>query len=122
MAWHPPTYNPADGLLETRQQRHRPYPEHQCPGCLSWVRAERLIDVRSLLIDQTFACDGCWTDWQRRGVPVNGEQAPANRKAWLVNWLAAHNAPQEAIEKVEATRDPDAYGRIRGQRKVARRD
>lgn len=108
--WNPPTYE--EDSLESRQKPGKRHTEYLC-SCGTWRPAFMIVDVRALAIGQDYACDNCWTDWERRGVVVDGGAEPQNRKEWRERWAQAHGAPQEVIDKIKQTRTPPAYGRRR---------
>ncbi len=76
-----------------------------------WV----LVDCRHLPISQNWACDGCWTNWQRRKTPIDAgpdfivsgspsrDQRIAVRLAWERRWLKAHSATPQEIADFDAS-------------------
>jgi hypothetical protein len=64
-------------------------------------------------VDQNWACDGCWTDWQRHRKPLKKvdnhkdlmhNDRQKSRKAWDEDWLSGHGAPKELIDKMKQTK------------------
>ena len=62
---------------------------------------------------QNWACDACWTDWQRHRHPIHKSLIDAakrtsqdkgeSRKEWDRQWLKAHGAPQKHINNILKT-------------------
>ena len=96
--------------------------EFQCP-CGAFRPAGIIIDMRHVTgINQDFACDGCHSDWKRRGVSMDGEQV-RSKTEWVVNWARAHNAPGEVFERIAARKPAQPYGNHKGARvRSARRN
>lgn len=95
---------------ETRQRARLQY---RC-GCGLFAQPERIIDVRHLPIDEDWACDGCWTDWQRTGRAIDdGPNSPKDRREWRLRWVKALGAPVEVRDKVANAKPPDKYGKHR---------
>jgi len=72
-----------------------------CPNCRTRRPPEVLIDVRHLPIPESFACDNCWTHWERTGRVVDGGQPITARFEWRRRWVVAHDAPPEIAQKFE---------------------
>lgn len=47
---------------------------HQCPVCSNWTAASLIADVTGISADLTgghrWACDACWSEWQRQQLPL----------------------------------------------------
>ena len=73
-----------------------------------------LIEVKQFdNVEHDWACDGCWTDWQRKRHPLmkvdnhkdlSHTERQRSRKAWDEQWLKGHGAPQEMIDKIKQTK------------------
>lgn len=129
MAWHPKTLGDAlasGEVVETVRDPETnevlvagwPHKDHKtrgriygCSVCDQFRKPGLLVDIRHLPITGEFVCDNCWTDWERRAIPVDGNpSAPVDRKQWKRRWLLAHSAPQWVIDKVDGLRPVDPYG------------
>lgn len=78
--------------------------------CGAQVVAGRLTDVRSMAYAQDFACDGCRTHWERTGIMKDGNELhPRSAREWKARWLAAHQAPQKELDKLETLRPKGDY-------------
>lgn len=64
-------------------------------------------------VNQDWACDGCWTLWQRTRKPLMKVDNPPelwdkdhmiSRKSWDEQWLKGHGAPQEVIDRMKQTK------------------
>ena len=115
MAFTPPNYqdyldsNPDAPLLEAVTRKN--VTKHRCE-CGRVVRASRIVDIRHIArIDQNWACDGCWTEWQREEGRAEQRKSPAGRKRqgskkgrrqFARRWLADLGAPQSTIDRHSA--------------------
>ena len=74
---------------------------NQCPNCKVFRVAACILDVRQLPMPEDWACDVCWTHWERTGRVVDGGAKIDTdaRFDWRLRWAIAHNAPQEIIDK-----------------------
>lgn len=65
-------------------------------------------------IAQDWACDGCWTLWQRKRIPLMKPDKNMNpllwdkndivsRHAWDEVWFKGHGAPQDVIDTMKHT-------------------
>ena len=97
MGWRP------DSLLESivegadfPRDRHGRY---QCPSCKAFRHAGVIINVRHLPIPEGWACDVCWSQWQRELRTIDGKGPVQNQRAWTLRWVTAHNAPTEIRDK-----------------------
>ena len=70
-----------------------------CPNCRVIRSAAIIVDVRSLLIAEDWACDVCWTHWERNGRVVDGGEEIDGRFDWRRRWVIAHGAPDSIVEK-----------------------
>ena len=60
-----------------------------------------IIDVRHIDgVDQDFACDGCWTDWQRRRVPLHENHVTDVGKKHNAVWLKDNGFDDKNAAKV----------------------
>jgi len=72
--------------------------------CGSFKWPQLLIDIRGLPhITQDFACDGCWSDWKRNGIDIDGDgdidKKDVQRfKKWRKRWMKALGAPKELLK------------------------
>lgn len=96
----------------TRQPRGAPEVRYRCP-CGAHVQPARLIDCRSLPIEQDWACDGCWTRWCREGVIFDDGEPIPDRREWQRRWLKAHGAPDDVVAKVTLSRPVEPYKKRR---------
>ena len=72
-----------------------------CPSCGTWVRPHRITDCRLLThLAVDWACDGCWTRWQREGTTVDDQPDTDDESEWLERWMQAHGAPSDALDHV----------------------
>jgi len=71
----------------------------QCPNCRSYRVPDCIVDVRSLPIPEEWACDVCWTHWERTERVVDGGEKIAGRFDWRLRWVEAHGAPQSIVDK-----------------------
>ena len=80
------------------QDRHGRY---QCPNCRVFRNPAVIIDVRHLPIPEDWACDACWSHWERTGRVIDGRDAISEHDKfdWRRRWLIAHNAPTEIRDK-----------------------
>lgn len=62
-----------------------------------------LVPVHSMDVPHDWACDACWTTWQRDRKPLKAGNKPNGRKGWDEQWLQLHGAPQDAIDKMKQT-------------------
>lgn len=63
-----------------------------------------LVDTKPMNnVKQDWACDACWTDWQRNRFPLTKGEIPNNRKEWDEQWLRLHGAPQSTIDAMKQT-------------------
>ena len=83
----------------------------QCPGCKHWVHYMQLVDIRgfpatflaTLPADaQNFACDGCWTGWERNGHDIGDGQGTKFNEAIMYQM---DGAPQALVDDVTAIID-----------------
>lgn len=81
------------------RDRHGRY---QCPNCRAFRTAAVIIDVRHLPIPEDWACDVCWTKWERTGRIVDGRGSINGRFDWRRRWVIAHGAPREIVEKFQS--------------------
>ncbi len=109
--WRPATLQEALEAREGLDLEETGDGRYRCPNCRTARQACAIVDVRALPIPEEWACDCCWTDWERHGRPVDGREAPADRRAWRARWAAALGAPAEVRAKIEATREAEAYRR-----------
>jgi len=72
---------------------------YQCPNCKVFRVAACIIDVRQLPITEGWACDCCWTQWQRELRNIDGNETVKNQREWALRWVTAHKAPTEIIAK-----------------------
>ena len=96
--WRPDSLQESlqDGESFVRDRHGR----YQCPNCSAFRSAAIIIDVRALPIPEDWACDVCWTHWERTGRIVDGGDAiAAGRFEWRRRWVLAHGAPNSIIEK-----------------------
>lgn len=102
--WNPPT-------LQDALNNNEPIPlavksvgqgkfKYKC-DCGSWVFASVMIDVRKLTPPngQEWACDGCWTHWERNQIKVTKAKKQKDAKAWRKEWIKAHGAPADIVAK-----------------------
>lgn len=83
---------------------------YRCPGCGNYRGANLIVDVRALVIPEEWACDGCWTHWQRIGRKIdNIGHDPEDRRAWIIRWAVAHGEPTSVIQGLSLLRKPDKY-------------
>lgn len=110
--WRPNTLAEAlaAGYQATLRTRQRARLQYRCP-CGSYRVPDLLVDTRGLDVGQDWACDGCWSTWERQGLSVDGEARPADRIAWKERWLRAHGAPAAVVAKQQRRRLVDPYGR-----------
>lgn len=95
--------------------RKKVAPVYRCT-CGNARKAALIVDCRGLPgIAEDWACDGCWTRWERTGRDIDGAGAPTDRREWRERWVTAHEAPQEVVDKIRATRRPEAYRSRRGR-------
>ncbi len=95
--WRPNTVREAiDEAVNFGRDKHGRY---QCPNCRVFRVAECIVDVRHLPITEDWACDVCWTHWQRTQRVVDGGGAISGRFDWRRRWVIAHGAPPEIVEK-----------------------
>lgn len=117
--WHPPTLDDALTNGETvglDYQPKTPGPyrvKYRCP-CGAYVQSFRLLDLRGWPTPpQDWACDGCHSRWRRDLVDVTNTRTyskqPDHRKwqeqLFLLDWLAAFNAPAAMIAAVQLRAD-----------------
>lgn len=75
--------------------------------CGRKVVEDVLVDCRHLPTSQDWACDGCWTDWQRKRTPIDGgnEMAAGNRiqsrREWDRRWEMSHGSSQAVLDEIE---------------------
>ena len=97
MGWRPKSLLESDrkSLKQDRAGRF------ECPTCKAFRHAAVIIDVRHLPIPEGFACDVCWTHWERTGRIIDGGPAISgtNKFEWRRRWVIAHNAPQAIVDK-----------------------
>lgn len=72
-----------------------------CPNCRVIRGAAIIVDVRALPIAEDWACDVCWTHWERHGRVVDDGDKIDGRFDWRLRWVVAHNAPADIIQKFE---------------------
>ncbi len=72
----------------------------RCPNCRRRVLPIVLVDLRAInAFGEDWACDGCWTGWQREGRIVGGEPLTLER------WVTLHDAPASVRDKMRAIDD-----------------
>lgn len=63
---------------------------HQCPVCLNWTAAAQLADVTGISASLTggnrWVCDGCWTEWQRRQLPLSSGDDFVTAEEWFIRF------------------------------------
>lgn len=100
----------ADGIHSPEHDKTR---ERVLCGCGRRVWPWVLVDCRHLPIEEDWACDGCWTDWQRTRKCVDGgnpiipdpdshdftkrDENIRTRREWDRRWLKAHGASPEDL-------------------------
>jgi len=116
MSWIPKTL--LDASIETRaaidsHMGSAGKDVYKCK-CGAAVVASRMVDVRHMDYDQDFACDGCWTRWERIGIMSDGTKSqPQDRREWQKRWLVAHSAPQSEVDKLTRLRPVPKYTKTR---------
>ena len=75
---------------------------YECPNCGVLRHAAVIVDVRDLPIPEDWACDACWTKWERTGRIVDGGGSINGRFDWRRRWVIAHGAPMEIVEKFQS--------------------
>jgi hypothetical protein len=74
-----------DPVLDTRGTLHR------CPVCAGWSPAELIADVSGvdevLCKSQPWACDACWSNWQRHQLPLSPEDDFVTAEEWFCRFL-----------------------------------
>lgn len=101
MTWRPDTLLEvlaAGEEIALATDRHGRY---ACPNCGVHRHAAVIVDVRALPIPEEWACDACWTMWQRQLRDVDGLGPVTDRRAWTIRWATALNAPLAVIEKLQ---------------------
>lgn len=84
--------------------------KYLCPTCNSWKWAGLIVDVRALAIAEDWACDGCWTHWERTGRKIDtGELDPQDRREWRLRWAIAHEQSLETLQNISMTRGQEKY-------------
>lgn len=84
--------------------------KYKCPTCSQFKWAGSIVDVRNLSITEDWACDGCWTDWERKGRNIDGgEKAPEDKREWALRWAIAHNVSSNILQDLSMARRPDKY-------------
>lgn len=71
----------------------------QCPNCKTFRIPDIIIDVRKLPIPEDWACDACWTHWQRTNRVIDG--GPKIAGDWSLRWVIAHGAPPDIVRKFD---------------------
>jgi hypothetical protein len=60
---------------------------HQCPICQGWGSASLIADVTGITADltlgQRWACDSCWTEWQRQQLPLSDGDTFVTHEEWF---------------------------------------
>ena len=74
---------------------------YQCPNCKAFRVSDCIVDVRNLPIPEDWACDVCWTKWERTARVVDGGLPINGRFDWRRRWVIAHSAPAEIAQKFE---------------------
>ncbi len=59
---------------------------HQCPVCLNWTAASLIADVSGTLAASRWACDACWTEWQRQQLPLSDGDDFVTQEEWFVRF------------------------------------
>lgn len=63
---------------------------HQCPICQGWTSASLIADVTGITADltlgQRWACDSCWTEWQRQQLPLSDGDTFVTHEEWFVRF------------------------------------
>lgn len=63
---------------------------HQCPLCLNWTAASLIADVSGIsgtLATSRWACDACWSEWQRQLMPLQGGDEFVTQEEWFSRFL-----------------------------------
>lgn len=103
--WRPKTFFDAQAAEEPVSLEVDRLGRVRCPNCGTCRHAAAIVDVRHLPIPEEWACDGCWTQWERTGRVVDGGPGfvSSNRKGrgfeWRKRWAVAHSAPPEVTRK-----------------------
>jgi len=85
----------AEGASFVRDRHDR----YQCPNCRSFRAAAIIIDVRALPIPEDWACDVCWTHWERTDRVIDGGGAITKDFEWRRRWVTVHGAPANIVNK-----------------------
>lgn len=74
---------------------------YRCPNCGLFRPAVAIVDVRGLPIAEDWACDACWTHWERTGRVIDGglPMLRTDRFEWRRRWVVAHAAPAAIVQK-----------------------
>lgn len=66
------------------------YDVHQCPICLTWKPACLIAQVSGIFEQLTgghdWACDACWTEWQRQQLPLSPGDDFVTAEEWFVRF------------------------------------
>ena len=76
-----------------------------------------ILDLRNApSIDRDWACDGCWSHWQRNAdnCDVIGLK-PRDINEWAARFAAILGAPSDVINKINNRRPIEPYGRLKRQ-------
>ena len=100
MGWRPKSL--LESIVEGADFPRDRHGRYQCPSCKAFRHVGVIIDVRHLPISEDFACDVCWTQWQRTDRIVDGGGPINGRFDWRLRWVIAHRAPTEIVEKFQS--------------------
>ena len=110
MSWMPKTLmdalndeDPEALAVETVNKKGATQPLYRCE-CGQAVESARIVDTRALPIPESWACDGCWTKWQRNKRVIDGGAPFSKRYEWRERWMIANKAPAKEITKIKALR------------------
>jgi hypothetical protein len=59
---------------------------HQCPVCGNWTAASLIADVTGISVELTggrWACDACWSEWQRQQFPLSPSDNFVTAEEWF---------------------------------------
>lgn len=107
MSWRPAT------LLESPDDVHtfesdRHGQRYRCPNCGVFRPRGVIVDVRALPIPEDWACDCCWSAWERAGrivdsgPPIVVTKRRAHAMEWRRRWVIAHGALADVARKFDA--------------------